>query len=147
MTTVQFFLGEQFRRLCCSSCGILYFFPEKWCDKAADEKTSWQCPNGHGQKFRTSEKEELRQERDRLKQRVAEKDDEIAEQRRMREETERSLVATKGHVTRVKKRAAAGTCPCCQRTFSNMAEHMKRQHPKFVEESGAVVVPLKKVGA
>jgi len=29
---------------------------------------------------------------------------------------------------RLRKRAAAGTCPCCKRSFSNMAEHIKRRH-------------------
>jgi 4-hydroxy-3-methylbut-2-en-1-yl diphosphate synthase IspG/GcpE len=29
------------------------------------------------------------------------------------------------------KRAKAGVCPCCNRTFSNMAEHMKKQHADF----------------
>jgi hypothetical protein len=36
------------------------------------------------------------------------------------------------------------TMTCCQRTFSNMATHMKRQHPDYVEQQGAKIVPLKK---
>jgi hypothetical protein len=46
-------------------------------------------------------------------------------------------------VTKLKKRTSAGTCPCCTRTFANMAEHMKKQHPDFVAEGGANVVRLK----
>jgi hypothetical protein len=47
-------------------------------------------------------------------------------------------------VKKLTKRTAAGTCPCCQRTFSNMAEHMKHQHPQFVADTGAKVVPIKR---
>lgn len=43
----------------------------------------------------------------------------------------RSLVAHKGHTTRLKNRIAAGVCPCCQRTFQNLARHMKCKHPKY----------------
>lgn len=44
---------------------------------------------------------------------------------------ERSLTAHKGHTTRLKNRIAAGVCPCCQRTFVNLARHMKGQHPNY----------------
>jgi hypothetical protein len=56
------------------------------------------------------------------------------------------IVAKEPEIKRIKKRAAAGTCPCCQRSFSNMATHMKRQHPDYVKESGANVVPIKAGG-
>lgn len=36
---------------------------------------------------------------------------------------------------RLKKRAAAGTCPCCKRSFSNMATHMRKQHPAYVADN------------
>jgi hypothetical protein len=46
---------------------------------------------------------------------------------------ERSHIATRGHLTRTKKRVAAGVCPCCNRTFQNLARHMKGQHPEYAE--------------
>ncbi len=36
-------------------------------------------------------------------------------------------------MTKVKKRAANGVCPCCNRTFSDLARHMKAKHPDFAE--------------
>lgn len=107
---------------------------------------SFYCPYGHPQHFPAgeSEAEKLRRERDRLAQQIAEKDDEIKWQRDIRERAERQLSAQRGQVTKLKKRASAGTCPCCSRTFQNMAEHMKKQHPDFVQEGGANVVKLKR---
>ena len=36
--------------------------------------------------------------------------------------------------TRIKNRIAAGVCPCCNRTFQNLAKHMAGQHPDFTPE-------------
>lgn len=43
----------------------------------------------------------------------------------------RSLTAHKGHTTRIKKRIAAGVCPCCNRTFQNLARHMENKHKEY----------------
>ncbi len=52
-------------------------------------------------------------------------------EKRWREAAERSLSATKGAMTKMRKRAAAGVCPCCNRTFKQLAAHMKSQHPEY----------------
>lgn len=110
-----------------------------WIDDSLDEAAkrnrgaiSFFYSYGHQQHYVQGETEEtkLRRERDRLQQQIAQRDDEIAAQGRK--------------IKRLNKRASAGICPCCQRTFSNMAQHMKHQHPEFVAEGGAKVVPLKR---
>lgn len=37
----------------------------------------------------------------------------------------------KGHATRITKRAKSGVCPCCNRTFKALAQHMATKHPDF----------------
>ena len=79
-----------------------------------------------------TEEEKLRLERDRLKQQLAQKDDEIRDSyRRVEQETERAVRAEKSQA-RLMKRASSGVCPCCTRTFSNVARHMKSKHPNVV---------------
>lgn len=39
--------------------------------------------------------------------------------------------STKGQLTKTKKRIANGVCPCCNRSFVQLARHMKTQHPNF----------------
>ena len=56
-----------YRRMCCASCGVIYFFSEDWCKRATEEGKSWCCPNGHSQWFGESQLDKMRQERDRLK--------------------------------------------------------------------------------
>jgi len=46
-------------------------------------------------------------------------------------ETEQRRRAEKAAKTRIKNRVANGVCPCCRRSFSNLANHMKNQHPDF----------------
>ena len=84
-----------------------------------------------------SEEDKLRHERDRLQQQLAQKDDAIAYQRQMRETAERQAAAKRGQVTKLKKRAAAGVCPCCNRTFVELQRHMATKHPTFTAEEVA----------
>jgi hypothetical protein len=44
------------------------------------------------------------------------------------EQEENSHRATRGHLTRVKKRVQNGVCPKCNRTFQNLQRHMASQH-------------------
>jgi len=100
-----------------------------------DHKTFY-CPSGHPQSYQhESNEEKLRRERDRLAQRIAERDDEIKRQRELREATERQLSAARGRVTKIKNRVAKGVCPCCNRQFSNLHRHMTTEHPTFAAEA------------
>ena len=89
------------------------------------------CPNGHTLTYGEGEADKLRRERDRLKQRLAQKDDTI-------QHLEGSIAAHKGQITKLKNRASKGVCPCCNRTFQNLARHMKTKHPDYatIREAG-----------
>ena len=51
-------------------------------------------------------------------------------ERDLRLAEERSHSATKGHLTRAKKRHRAGLCPCCNRQFQDLVRHMASKHPE-----------------
>ena len=126
----------------CITCGVEYGLPNTLLQHHQDYGGYHHCPNGHQQGW---DKDNcgisgVRRERDRLKQRLAQKDDEI---QAAHADARKTAAAYKGQITKMKKRASAGTCPCCNRTFQNVSTHMKRQHPSFVEEQGAKVVKLK----
>jgi hypothetical protein len=117
----------------CGVCGVTYTVPEPKYDHMREDGGYASCPNGHqwGWSEGRRQRDALRRERDLLAQQVAQRDDEIRAQREAREAAERQARAAKGEITKLKKRASAGTCPCCNRTFSNMAAHMKTKHPEF----------------
>lgn len=102
-------------------CGIPFAIPDNlhgWMNKSS--KNSCHCPNGHVMHFTNSLEDKLAEsERRRL-----------ATQQLLAAE-ERSHSATKGHLTKAKKqihRVEHGVCPHCNRSFQNLARHMKSKH-------------------
>lgn len=128
-------ISEAIITCCHKGCGLTFAVPKTWEDKRREDHTWWYCPNGHQQHFSgKTEAEKLQLERDRLAQRIAERDDEIRAERERRESVERSLTATRGVITRIKNRVGKGVCPCCNRTFSDLQRHMHTQHPTYSKE-------------
>lgn len=103
------------------------------------EKFQFYCPNGHNQHYVTGESEtdKLRRERDRLKQDAARLSEEAHAAEMARQAAERRASAARGQVTKLKRRAANGICPCCNRSFANLQRHMASQHPGFISEPTA----------
>lgn len=126
----------------CITCGVRYAMPTALYDHQKLKGGYHHCPNGHSQGWSKEESEmtRLKRERDRAQQQVARAEDEARE---AHQQAAREVARAQAEIKRIKKRQSAGTCPCCQRTFSNMATHMKRQHPQFVADGGAKVVPIK----
>lgn len=121
---------------CCNeACGMSFQVPSWWDKGRRETHARFFCPNGHGQSYTSeSDADKFRRERDSARQQLARAEQEAMEAHQLAIKAERAK-------KRLEKRAAAGTCPCCQRTFSNMNTHMRKQHPTFVAEN---VVPLKK---
>lgn len=121
----------------CVRCRCDVWIPDALYEAAQHGRGSvnFYCAYGHPMVFVVGENEEtkLRRERDRLLQRLAEKDDDIAAAHRRTEHAEASLRTTKGHITRIKNRVGHGVCPCCNRTFGDLARHMASKHPAYTE--------------
>lgn len=49
----------------------------------------------------------------------------------MRRNLETALFKEQQSKARLKKRIKHGVCPCCRRTFKQLAAHMKTKHPTF----------------
>lgn len=109
-------------------CGITLAVPRALYNHAKESPNNHiYCPIGHKFIFCDTWQEKAEKEQARL-----------ADERRRHEATrdllqaeEQSHRATRGHLTRHKKRASAGVCPCCNRTFQNVARHMSTKHPDF----------------
>lgn len=132
----------------CSVCKTTFGMPRELYNvlQAGAGKLTWYCPYGHPRTFVQGETDEdkLRRERDRLTQKLAEKDDEIRsawasanQQAEWRKAGERKLSAAKGQITKIKKRVHQGVCPCCNRQFANLQFHMHAKHPGYVDQPTA----------
>lgn len=123
---------SEFVLMACGECGIEFHLPQHFYNERKETGNNWYCPNGHCRVFKEADSVKYRREAERLRQQIAQKDDEIAEQKR-------KVAAARGETTKIKKRINNGVCPCCNRTFTNLHRHMTTQHPDF----GDNVVPIK----
>lgn len=111
----------------CYSCGVDYAIPAIL-DRVAQEKRGlgghhvW-CPNGHAWYYIGETDAE------KYKRLYAESRDHTAAVRAERDQAEASLRATKGVVTKMRKRAIAGACQFCHRHFVNVERHVATKHP------------------
>lgn len=114
-------------------CGIAVAIPEnlhRWALES--NKHSVHCPLGHTFVYGDSYEAKLADER-RRHQATRELLD--AEEQARRTE-ERSHAQTRGQLRKTRERVAAGVCPFCRRSFSQLARHMKSKHPDEVPSSG-----------
>ena len=116
-------------------CGIahaipeeLYGFVERQHRDGRPQKNIY-CPLGHTWAF-AGEGEAARLQRELTDSRRRH-----AATRDLLDAEERSHSATKGHLTRTKRRIAKGVCPCCHRSFVNVARHMNAKHPEYGTEA------------
>lgn len=139
-----FAAGAWHRMEQCYTCKVQHSIPETLYQSAlqsanvGSKAISIHCPYGHTWVYKSQnrihEDEQIRLERDRLKQKLAEKDDTIRDKNDQLAGKDRQLAATRGTVTRIKNRISKGVCPCCNRTFQDLMQHMLVKHPNYKKE-------------
>jgi len=110
----------------CSRCDVIFAVVETYFEQRRRDGKSFYCPNGHSFSYRGPTREEslrlkLERERDRTAFLTANLD-----------QTKASLSATRGVVTKQKRKLAAvhaGDCPECGEHFEDLGEHMKQHEP------------------
>jgi len=115
----------------CCNCGMPFAMTKDFQRRRRDDKTTFYCPAGHPQHY-TGESAADRA------QRLAGQLD-IERTRRQQAEhkldyARRSQKATSTRLKKVKQRVGHGVCPCCNRTFQQLAKHMAAQHPTYSQE-------------
>lgn len=116
----------------CAKCHMTFGIPDRFQKDRRNDHATFYCPAGHDNYYPgKSEAEKLREQLDRTKKSL-----EIEHQlregaQRRADAAQRSLSATKGVVTKMKRRISNGVCPCCNRHFKDLERHMHNQHPEF----------------
>jgi len=111
-------------------CGIRLAIPQDLYNEAKRIEKSIYCPLGHTFIYsNTTAKENVR-----LRRELDDAYTRLTHTRDERDFERRRVIAYKGVIGKTKKRIAAGVCPCCTRTFQNLAKHMSTQHPDYVAE-------------
>jgi len=131
MSTFNETIIETFHVVSCYICALPFAIPNQLYKRAVtDASGSIFCPAcGNKTCWRESEDQKRIKE---LQRKLEWEAAEVARQKSARDAAEASLQATKGVVTRMKRRASCGVCPCCKRTFKQLAAHMANKHPEFI---------------
>lgn len=103
----------------CCTCGVIFAVDRSYLDARKTDLATFYCPNGHGMSYTQSEADRLRAAL------TAARDQLAAANRRNVNLQEKSR--------RERTRVGNGVCPCCQRSFGNLARHMAGQHPEWAK--------------
>jgi hypothetical protein len=115
----------------CVECGITFAVPDWWQQARRNDGKGFYCPNGHSLVYGRNTLEK------RLAAAEQARDSARAYARSVQDQNDaerRAHAATKGQLTKVRKRVQAGVCPCCTRSFQNLSRHMAGQHPDYADQ-------------
>jgi hypothetical protein len=118
---------RRIRIIGCAACSIDFGIGEHFEKARREDHGTFYCPNGHSNYYPQANREE-RLERELDAARALAKRESAR-----RQATEYQRRAAKGQLTKAKRRIANGACPCCNRTFQDLARHMAGQHPDYAE--------------
>lgn len=116
--TISFTEQRTYSRLSCTECSINVLLTKAQEDHLRASHRNFYCLNGHGQHF--TAKTEADRLRDALRQKTLE-----------HERAERQRQAAEVETRKITDRVKQGVCPCCTRTFKQLAAHMQRKHPEY----------------
>lgn len=105
----------------CISCGVVFALPDHLLKSHLEHGSTFYCPNGHPMLFRESDVQKATKRAEQAE----------AESRRLAAERDGLLgiIHTKqAELGRISKRANAGVCQHCHRSFANVQRHMASKH-------------------
>ena len=123
----------------CPHCGGGYAISETYrfeAQRVGGFRMQWACPyckqeRGYGE----SEADRLKSQVGRLQTDIERKEAEKRDYAERNAKLVASRNACRGHFNRIARRVKAGVCPCCNRTFTNLARHMTTNHPAMATEA------------
>lgn len=105
----------------CITCGIVFWIPAAFKRRKVSDKTTFYCPSGHAMSY-TGESDAVKLERMRV-----ELESSRARASELWDQQQKLATANR----KLRKRAKNGVCPCCKRTFKELAAHMISKHQDF----------------
>lgn len=104
-------------------CGVTAAYPKSFITGRRESGGQFYCPNGHSAVFAKSVVEKLR--------------DELSVKTKTLEATKLALTVKQreceqilGAARKQSARVRVGVCPCCNRSFTDLRQHMASKHPE-----------------
>lgn len=128
---ITFERTAKFTVLTCGECHVEFAMTNEMYRRRVEDKKRFYCPNGHCRVFNGESASDKAQrlagqlDMERTRRQAAEKTADYAI---------RSRKAVSTRLRKVKQRVGHGVCPCCNRTFKQLAAHMEMKHPGYAAE-------------
>lgn len=120
----------------CCSCNVVFAMTDEMTKRLRQSHDTFYCPAGHGQRYLgKSDVEKERERADRAETQLRYARSRAQHLGDQLQATSRSLSATKGVLTKTRKRIGNGACPCCNRHFVDVERHMANKHPDYKEQT------------
>lgn len=118
----------------CCNCGVAFAMTADFQRRRRNDHKLFYCPSGHQQYYNGPS------DRDRAQRLAGELDMERTRRQQAEKSADYATRARKAVSTRLRKvktRVGHGVCPCCNRTFKQLAAHMDTKHPGYAEATAA----------
>lgn len=118
----------------CPTCFTEHAIPRRMYRDRLANGGSVYCPNGHPWVFCEPENDKLKRQLEQSRRIRDSLSASLTAERDQRLAAQRSAAARLGQLTKLRNRVGNGVCPCCNRSFANLARHMDSQHPDFRDD-------------
>lgn len=110
----------------CSQCHVAFAITTSHQARLRSDRTTFHCPNGHNQWYPgETEAQKVRKE---MQAKVDEANRLTEWHRAQASKDAKAAKKARAELKRTTTRIHAGVCTCCNRTFQNLARHMKTKH-------------------
>ena len=117
--------GQMMIESCCN-CNVKFAMTKEMYESRLEDGNLFYCPNGHSQHY--TKRQDIEKEMQSIKQSMQSS---IEFWRDRAKGEKKEVIKYKKNLTRIKNRVKNGVCPCCNRSFENLHDHIKTKHPKF----------------
>jgi len=117
----------------CGVCGGTYAINERYRQQKYEDGGSWNCPyckTGWGFS-NDNENAKLKHQLKNEQKRRQWAEHNLEHARENEKHANHRANGYKGQLVKTKKRIKHGVCPCCTRSFKNLASHMANKHPEY----------------
>jgi len=119
----------------CGRCAGTYAIDERYRTQCEHEGRMWHCPYCEiGWGYNEGENARLKRELTEAKSLALRRQQETEQARAEAEHFRKSRDTIKGLAKVARIRVGRGVCPCCNRTFAQLANHMSQKHPGYVKQ-------------
>jgi hypothetical protein len=119
------------KSITCAECYNIFGVVDSIIAARRQDGKAFYCPLGHANVYQDSAYDRIKKENQNLKSRLTWAKQSEARALKEASEAKKEKAAIKGQLTKTRNRIANGVCPCCHRTFKQLAAHMTNKHPDF----------------